>query len=47
MKKENSVLHATIAGILAAGTAMAATNVYAVPEQPKNWENVLVSPRPA
>ena len=38
METDNPVLHATIAGILAVGTAMAATNVYAVPEQPKNWE---------
>ena len=38
MKKENPVLHATIASILAVGTVMAASNAWAVPEQPKNWE---------
>jgi uncharacterized membrane protein len=38
MKTENPVLHATIAGILAIGTALAATSVWAVPDQPKNWE---------
>ena len=38
MKTDNPVLHATIAGILAAGTSMAAGNAWAVPDQPKNWE---------
>ena len=38
MKKGNSVLHATIAGILAVGTTMASSNAWAVPDQPKNWE---------
>jgi uncharacterized membrane protein len=38
MKRENPVLHAAIAGILAAGAAITATNAWAVPDQPKNWE---------
>jgi uncharacterized membrane protein len=38
MKTENPVLHATIAGILAVGTAMATSSAWAVPDQPKNWE---------
>ncbi|MEA2079769.1 MAG: DUF2282 domain-containing protein [Pseudomonadota bacterium] len=38
MKTQNPVLRATIGGILAVGTSMAATSVYAVPDQPKNWE---------
>jgi len=38
MRTENPVLRATIAGILAAGTSMAAGNAWAVPDQPKNWE---------
>ncbi len=39
MKTDNPVLQTTIAGILAIGTSMAATGVYAaVPDQPKNWE---------
>lgn len=38
MKPENPVLHATIAGILAVGTAMMTTSAWAVPDQPKNWE---------
>jgi uncharacterized membrane protein len=38
MKTENPVLHATIAGILAIGTALTATSAWAVPDQPKNWE---------
>jgi uncharacterized membrane protein len=38
MKTVNPLLHATIAGILAAGTAMLPTSALAVPDQPKNWE---------
>ena len=38
MKTDNPVLQATLAGILAAGTSMAAGNACAVPDQPKNWE---------
>ncbi len=38
MKTENPVINATIAGILAVGTTLAATSAYAVPDQPKNWE---------
>jgi uncharacterized membrane protein len=38
MKKENPVLHATIAGILAVGTTLAASSAWAVPDQPKSWE---------
>jgi len=38
MKTDNPVLQATLAGILAAGTSMAAGNAWALPDQPKNWE---------
>ena len=38
MKTDNPVLQAKLAGILAAGTSMAAGNAWAVPDQPKNWE---------
>jgi uncharacterized membrane protein len=38
MKTDNAVLRATIADILAAGTSMAASNAWAVPDQLKNWE---------
>ncbi len=38
MKRENPALHATLAGILAVGTAMASAGAWAVPDQPKKWE---------
>ena len=38
MKTENPVVHATIAGILAVGAAMATTGAWAVPDQAKNRE---------
>jgi uncharacterized membrane protein len=38
MKTESPVLPATIAGILALGGSLAATNAAAVPDQPKNRE---------
>jgi uncharacterized membrane protein len=38
MKTDNPILHSAIAGILAVGAAVTATNAYAVPDQPKNWE---------
>lgn len=38
MKRKEPVMHAVIAGILAAGTTVATTNVHAVPDAPKNWE---------
>lgn len=36
MKTENPVMHATIAGFLAVGTAVATSGAWAVPDQPKN-----------
>lgn len=38
MKKQNTVIHSTIAGILALGTTMVSTTASAVPDQPKFWE---------
>ena len=36
--QNQKALHSAVAGILALGAATASTSVFAVPEQPKNWE---------
>ena len=38
MKDKNTLIHSTVAGILALGTTMASTTAQAVPDQPKFWE---------
>jgi uncharacterized membrane protein len=36
--KENRILNATVAGILAVGSSMMAGTATAVPDQPREWE---------
>jgi uncharacterized membrane protein len=36
--KENCILNATLAGILAVGTSMMSGTAAAVPDQPREWE---------
>lgn len=38
MKDKNSVINTALAGVLALGTGLAATNAWAVPDQPTAWE---------
>lgn len=36
--QNNKAIHSAVAGILALGAAVTSTSVYAVPDQPSNWE---------
>ena len=38
MKERNKLLNATLASVMAVGTAMIATSANAVPDNPKQWE---------
>ena len=38
MKDDKTIIKATVTGILALATVLPASQVMAVPEQPKNWE---------
>ena len=38
MKENNKVLKATLAGVMALGTSLLASNANAVPDNPKQWE---------
>ena len=38
MKNKTRILKTTLAGVMAISTAMLASSVYAVPDNPKQWE---------
>jgi len=38
MKDNNQIIKTTLAGVMALSTTMLASNAYAVPDNPKQWE---------
>ena len=38
MKDKNQIIKTTLAGVMAISTTMLASSVYAVPDNPKQWE---------
>jgi uncharacterized membrane protein len=38
MKDKSQMMKATLAGVMAVSTALLATNTFAVPDNPKQWE---------
>lgn len=41
MKERKQLLNATLAGVMAVGSAMMATNASAFPDNPKQWEKCV------